>query len=116
MAKDEFDLGNILGGLKSSVDSLKETMTQHHVAFNVKLDMLVKENGAIDKKADRAIDQIDDVNKEVSFLKNIVEQTSQKVESLEESKKKILWTMGGVSIGGSIAGTKIANFIGGLFQ
>lgn len=123
MAKDEFDIGQMIGSLGASIESLKEAMTRQHGELTAQISMTIlgqkemdKSIALIDKSNTKAHERIDDHAANLIHIKDLAEKALKLGEDLENSKKKIIWTIGGVSIGASFAGSKIANFISGLFQ
>jgi len=123
MAKDEFDLGAMIGGLGASIESLKEAMTRQHGELTAQISMTIlgqkemdKSIALIDKSNTKAHERIDDHAVNLIHIKDLAEKALRLGEDLENSKKKLLWTFGGISIGASFAGNKIAGFINGLFQ
>lgn len=109
MANEEFYLKQLLDGIKESIDDVKDTMSTQHVAFSTKLDILIGKNEATDRKADKAIDMAHEALKKTNDAQNSIEE-------LQDAKKKLFWTMGGIAAGLGVAGGKIASFITGLFQ
>lgn len=131
MAKDEFDLGSLIGGIKSSVDSLAQTMTQQHANLGGRLDAMAntlaiyskdtdKNIALIDKKLEKAHDRIDDNVVDIAEIKNDLKATTKKVDDIEDNKKKIYYTSSGIAtgvgIGSGVLGGKLFSFLSWLFQ
>lgn len=59
--------------------------------------------------------RLDEAAKSISEVEENLKAANDKIEKVIELKKKIIWTTGGLALGGGALGGKVANFIGMLF-
>jgi hypothetical protein len=101
MAKNEFDIGQMIGGLGASIESLKEAMTRQHGEITAQISMTMvgqkeieKTLTIVDKNATKAHDRIDDQSATLVHIKDIATRALELSEDYHETKKKAIFGAG----------------------
>lgn len=96
MAKDEFDIGQMIGGLGAGIESLKNMMTAQHGALSARLDIAMngqketdKTVSFIEKKVDAANYRLDEIIKPDGEIMRGIKYA----HNYNENKKKVSFLM-----------------------
>jgi hypothetical protein len=111
MQNDLNETSHSIGKLDGKLDSLIEQVKI--VASNVTsvYDKQVIMNGSISKSHWRH----DENDKKMAVNEAKLIHIQDAIDQLNDTKKKVIWTIGGVSLGGGLLGSKVGAFLSGLF-